>query len=65
MRAVRIQNTLHVAECWVSETILDELRDSSAVTVLEEGLTLMGSGDSNVSEELLAPFVSTTNSTSI
>ena len=40
VRAVRIQNTLHVGECWVSEALLEELRNQPHITVVEEGLSL-------------------------
>ena len=41
VRAVRIQNTLHVGECWVSPALLPELATMPHITVLEEGLELL------------------------
>lgn len=52
VRAVRIQNTLHVGECWVSPALLAEIRDSPHITVLEEGISLITAADA------LAPFAS-------
>lgn len=58
VRAVRIKNTLHVGECWVSPALLAEIKDSPHITVLEEGVSLIVSeGEEDGS---LTPFASTT-----
>ena len=40
VRAVRIPNTLHVGECWVSPALLPELAGMAHISVVEEGLRL-------------------------
>jgi hypothetical protein len=40
VRAMRIVDTLHVAEAWVSDVVLDELRHDERVTVVRSGLSM-------------------------
>jgi hypothetical protein len=40
VRAVRIPNTLHVGECWVSPALLPELAAMPHIKVIEEGIDL-------------------------